>query len=145
MKFLTFNIVVAAALVYLFTGGGWSFQKMKETVFTESFAPEKTAPKPIQKVVAQKSEPKTVAPPVVEKTSPLITATMKRTENRPPLKSPRPLSPKIIARRDEVLASRTTDKHTVSNTDLMTREERRQSLLSIAEDMELFSVEAALR
>jgi hypothetical protein len=149
VKFLTFNIVVAVGLVYLFTGGDWSLQKLKESVFEASALPEnltpKLGPKRTEKAVA-----KVITPPVEKKTpslspAPVKLAPVQIAESRPAVKNPAPRSSKVIARRAEVLASRTYESAAAPNTELMSPEERRRSLLSIAEDMELFSVEAALQ
>jgi hypothetical protein len=166
MKFLTFNIVVAVALVYLFTGGDWSLRELKESVFADSPSPEKPTPGPALKPAPQlaKIAIKTVAPPLVKKTPPESSSSSSAT---PVKRAPEKLAPvnlapvnlaqakpaeklappssQVVARRAEVLANRNVVKHAAPKTGLMTPDERRRSLLSIAEDMELFSVEAALR
>lgn len=123
MKFLLFNAVVVAALIFLFNGGDWSFQGPGDP--TPSNA---TQPAPAKTVTPEPPQPK--AAPVIAVVS-----------------NPTPLPPAVAERRAAVLAGQEVEAAVDSpaKTGFASKRERRQSLLSMAEEMELFSLDANAR
>ena len=131
MKFLLFNAVVVAALIFLFKGndwgGGWSTQGPMGSSLSSAAQP---APEPAKPVT-----PKPLPPNAAPKPKP---APVKQVASAPLA----PLAPAVLERRAVVLKTPSPNV-TPSQTQFMSKRERRQSLLSMAEDMELLSVEAA--
>jgi len=129
MKFLVFNAVVIAALIFLFNGGNWdndwSLQGLRDLSFSRAAPPAPVT----AKAAAPKPEPKIPAPEVASV--------------KPAAPEPAPPPPDVIKRRAVVLAPQPDEEP--AQTRYMSRQKRRQSLLSMAEDMELFSVEATTR
>ena len=156
MKFLFFNAVVAVALVYLFTGGDWSVQTLKEIVSSE---PKQSGPVQAPVKETQKTSPSSIPAParppvvasviapdvsqIVASVAPPVVSQASASASLPAI----PLSRAIIKRRAEVLLSPSLsgERPPAPLATLSPAADRRRALLQIAEEMELFSVEAALQ
>lgn len=147
MKFLIFNIVVAAALVHLYVGeGGNPISFLGRTVpamAQQSAAPAK--PPIIQPTPAPKKAVVTPPPTLLAPVATLRQAAPKLAPVQEITVAPRPIPKQVVQRRAEVLG--TADSQDTAQPERTTSSaiSRRQALLSMAEDMEMFSVEAAVR
>lgn len=144
MKFLAFNLVVAAALVYLVAGdkGGAnavSTHAVKAVTEVNQFARDAvTAGKdlisPPVVVAAKRSQNLAPAPAPIPRTP------VSHAELAPPPAAPS-LPPAVKKRRDEVLGNTPLPTPEPVSTAVI-NDDRRQQLLNLAEQMELFHIEA---
>jgi hypothetical protein len=151
MKFLIFNIAVAAALIFLFTADKVDLQVAVTQAHEAAGEVKKIARKIagdgrslIRKAAGDVEEkapvveaPKPVAPePVAPPPAPVRLAKAPEAIAAPP-----PLPPEVAARRAEILsgvmAPETGSPVLKQGEKLMTSSERRRELLSLAEEMEL--------
>jgi len=160
MRFLVFNIVVAAALVYLFTADRADIHAaadkaygVAETVRTKAedvVASLRDRPDQIEEVEAVASETPAIAVPSNPK--PARVAANPATPEppaAPPLPEPElvpAVTPEVAARRAEVLANGPVSGEThPAEEGAVTAIDRWRDLHRLAEEMELFSAEAASR
>lgn len=162
MKFIVFNLIVGAALVYLFTAeqgdlsritekaqamGQQVQQKVSDLAATsepeKQNAPassDKAAPRPAsapepQQAVDEEIDvkvPVKVAKKIEREPQPVPQA-MKETEET--------LPPEVIKRRNEILNGKDENIAQVTQNQSRDRSEQRDRLLRLAEDMELYSLE----
>lgn len=139
MRFLAFNLVVAAALVYLVAGGtngadsvsdraAQAVTKVNEFARSAVTAGRELVTPPSPIVTAE--PPKPVLAPKAEAPPTIATAI----PTPPPAPS---LPPDVAKRRDEVLANSPPPDRPTERPD-----DRRERLLKLAEQMELFHIEA---
>jgi len=157
MRFLVFNIVVAAALVYLFTADRADIHAaadkaygVAETVRTKAedvVASLRDRPIAVETEVPEERE---IAAPTEPKPAPVAA---KPSTTEPPAVPPLPepelvpaVTPEVAARRAEVLAEGPVRGETrPADVGAVTAIDRRRDLHRLAEEMELFSAEAASR
>ncbi|MCG8490226.1 MAG: hypothetical protein MI743_01315 [Sneathiellales bacterium] len=158
MKFLLFNIIVGAALVYLFSAENGELNTLSEKAGNMGQQVR-------QKVSDLTSDPaeenrplkddKLTKEPVPESQQKM---TNKSEENAPvevahkPVQKPQPVStgktgertlpPEVMKRRDEILNGKNEPVEQFSDNQLSEKSDRRDRLLRLAEDMELYSLEA---
>jgi hypothetical protein len=130
MKFLVFNAIVAAALLYLFNDGQFDGEWSIKGLLDRSVADVSATPKPATKPTIT---PDPAPEPKLVKAAP---AAPKAIDTAPKI------DPAVAKRRAEVLAVSTKAP---ASPPFISNETRRDSLMTMAEDMELFSVEAMAR
>lgn len=174
MRFLLFNVVVAAALVFLFAGDRADLHAAADRahdaatdlkarafeVIGAKKAPDappapQTAAKPVQEKAAVSSAPKT-APPAAEPvpaatdkagTAGVDAVTQVRVATRGLVP---PLPPEVGKRREEVLAEGVVGGAISSPGDtkkpkFMTAADRKRDLMLLSEEMEMFSAQSIAR
>ncbi|MDA0239731.1 MAG: hypothetical protein O3A84_06850 [Proteobacteria bacterium] len=149
MKFLAFNLVVVAALVYLVAGekgGAVSTHAVKAVTEVNQFARDAvTAGKELMSppVVVAAKQLQDLAPAP----APVPRLPVTQAELTPPPAVPS-LSPEVKKRRDEVLSTgpvAIAQPKPAPVRAVVVNDDRRQQLLKLAEQMELFHVEAVSR
>jgi len=151
MKFLIFNLIVGAALIYLFGSDGQRFQTLPEKahaasdIITSKIASLTRTPEKLPEKKGQ-SHPVRAA-----ERSPAISLT----ETKPKAGSglelaetkPVELEPAIFERRKEIMATtpQSPPDAAAQGKGLMSRQDRQKALLQLAEEMELFSAKAMSR
>ncbi len=157
MKFLLFNLVVAAALVFLFSGdradvgatvaalseeAAGSVSETRPAPVERAPEPETVAPPP--KTNASMETPAAKAPPVQEKAPAVPETAPGRVASALPPKAP-VLPPDVAERREKVLGDLLPDgkgEEKIIEVDpkkFMSPEQRRRDLILLSEEMELFS------
>jgi len=152
MKFLVFNLVVGAALIYLFSGTEGGLERAGETALAAF-----DTNKPNIELASDKPVGSKTAPPVVKlQSEPRISVRQQAEAEVPPSLSdpievpvlkkskvePVKLAPEIRKRRDEILNAGAPVNPEPKVNALMSRQDRRQALMQLAEDMEYFSAQA---
>jgi len=160
MRFLVFNIVVAAALVYLFTADRADIHAaadkaygVAETVRTKAgdvVASLRDRPAEVERVEAAVPDAPEIAFPAEPEPAPVAAnPAPPEPPAAPPLPEPElvpAVTPEVAARRAEVLAEGPV-RGEIAPADerAATAIDRRRDLHRLAEEMELFSAEAASR
>lgn len=167
MRFVLFNVAVIAALFFLFQPGKVDLSALADKAYA-AFNAKRPAEKPVQEETVKKVE--TVKPvaaePAVQKPvaakpttiaevapKPVVAEAAKKqiakTETVAPVEiRPEALDPAVAKRRAEVLgiAPIPAEKKVFKEEDkLMTADQRRRELFSLAEEMELFYVKRLSR
>lgn len=140
MKFLAFNLVVAAALVYLVAGD----QSGKSTVSDNAVKAVSEVKQIARNAVTAGKDFVSKAPVVTAKPAP---ASVEAKVTPPPAPAPK-LAPEVEKRRAVVLEERAVavrNPKPVPTVVTSTNDDRRQQLLKLAEQMELFHIEAVSR
>lgn len=151
MKFLVFNIIVAA-LVYLFSGpegelditqkASAAMETVKSKAESIVTAPHEDKPEPQEMATKAPVETKPKVEPVIE---------LANTEPAPlpvveiPKLEPFTIDPALAVIPDEAPEIPTQTEFKMENDKFMSRQERRQALMQLAEDMEYFSAEAMVK
>jgi len=162
MKFIVFNLIVGAALVYLFTSeqgelnritekaqemGQQVQQKVSDLAATSE--PEKqNAPNSSSKAAsapAPAPEPKQAVDEEIDVKVPIKVAKKAEREPQPVPQTMKEaeetLPPEVLKRRDEILKGEREEGGDVIQNQSRDRSEQRDRLLRLAEDMELYSLE----
>ena len=164
MKFLVFNMVVAAALFYLFAGETTDFRQLVKKADTNitklkngitELVPDESSDAPVQETV-EKAPRQTEAPVVGAKTQKLPAAKMvKRSPEQksqeqpvPGIKNPPTVQVKtpdndVLKRREEVLSTNAAKPASRENIDFMAPKTRKRELLFLAEEMEILAAKLA--
>lgn len=141
MKFLMFNVVVAVALVYLFTADRAEMRSAADRAFDTAGEIKQMAQKAVGEGRAILD--RETVPPVVPRADPAPEVkSMQPVEPPPPPPPPvrtatrpvaeKPLAPEIAARRAEILGPVLKEGER-----FMSADQRRKELFSLAEEMEL--------
>jgi len=150
MKFLAFNLVVGAALIYLFNGTDGGLQRGGETALAAFDTNRPKTETPVVTPIVAKAGASVVKlqsehqVPIQEKSE--VPPSLPDPIEVPVLKSrkaePVRLAPEVLTRRDEILNTGTLESPESNVTALMTRQDRSQALMQLAEEMEYFSAKA---
>lgn len=162
MRFLLFNIVVAGALVFLFTSDRADLHAaadrahdvasdMKSRAFGAIGANERPAPevavkpdpaaepaKPAEKTEETFARNKPLAPAAADAVREVQIATRELVEPQPA----KPLAPEVAQRREEVLAEGIVGGPVAGSGKFMPASTRKRDLMLLSEEMELFSAKA---
>ena len=165
MRFLLFNIVVAGALVFLFTSdradlhaaadrthdaatdlksrafeviGAKEPKPSEATVEPDPAAEPAKTPEKTEETFAQN---KPLAPTAADAVREIQVATRKLAEPPPA----NPLAPAVVQRREEVLAEGVVGGPVTGNGKFMPPSTRKRDLMLLSEEMELFSAKAISR
>ena len=144
MKFLAFNLVVAAALIFLFSGHEGGLESVKDNVIATTEALKDKAEK-----IATAPQKMAEAPQVGESQPQPVIPAQTEPEEIPAVKIPEiahlALEPKVRKRREEILGTNVLPTPAQEKNDFMNPKERRHALMQLAEDMEYFSAETISR
>ncbi len=164
MKFLVFNMVVAAALFYLFAGETTDFRQLVKKADTNitklkkgitELVPDESSDAPVQETV-KKALRRTEGPVVEAKTQKLSAEkTVKPSSEQksqgqpvPVIKNPPTAQVKtpdndVLKRREEVLSTNAAEPASRENKDFMAPKTRKRELLFLAEEMEILAAKLA--
>ncbi len=143
-----FNLVVGAALVFLFLSGKTDVKSAKEasdTVFEEMTTKAEDV---ISKASASLAQQKTTASPIEvagETQEEIVSeAPVKLASAQAEVARPTPvLSPEVAKRREEILNSSNTIQAQDRGLQIAVHEDRQEALRDLAEEMELLSAQMA--
>jgi len=152
MKFLVFNLIVGAALVYLFSGAKGDLENLKEKAFLSI----ETLNAKAEKIVPQPQEQTKTSPAIEPEPQAIVQAQVQpQPQFAPPLPdpveipvlkipemSPLTIEPEVAKRQKEVLEVPALSFSVEPKNDYMSPKDRRRALMQLAEDMEYFSAKA---
>lgn len=140
MKFLIFNLAVAAALFYLISADRAEFQVAAGRVHDAAGEIKSMAVRAVDKGRDMLDRPSPPATPRAAVETPVVKTPVVETPVKAPAMAPPAPTPAVARRRDEILNGIETGGQQLSLKDgarLMTPQQRRRELFSLAEEMEL--------
>jgi hypothetical protein len=144
MKFLVFNLIVAVALIYLFSDKEGGINAIGEKTFDVVDSIKSKTESIASSTIKEQAPAPKVPPPLIPQANIVLESAKPVSVPVLPIPKIQPfeLDPIISGRRDEIMETSSKPTPGPEDNAFMTRQERRQALMKLAEDMEYFSAEA---